>query len=66
MRPETLLYAIGEVDDDAVRDARDPKLKRPHRWRRWLVTAACLRRLHRRGGGRRLLLPCAPPRPVPL
>ena len=42
MRPETLLYAIGEVDDDAVRDARDPKLKRPHRWRRWLVTAACL------------------------
>ena len=42
MRPETLLYAIGEVDDAAVQDARDPKLKRPHRWRRWLVTAACL------------------------
>lgn len=40
MRAETLLYAIGEVDEAAVAAARQSK--KPRRWRRWAALAACL------------------------
>lgn len=40
MRAETLLYAIGEVDEQAVQAARQQK--KPRHWRHLAVVAACV------------------------